>query len=128
MFNSFCGERPGGFLAYSHRLLLTFFDFSSKLHLLSENHISFFSISHFLSPTDNTLLSYSIQNNDILEFGVDARQIEDEKPMELEGYLFKEGQKGVLKLWKNRWFSTHVRFNFNFLLLIFLSFFERKKL
>mmetsp|Transcript_12296 Transcript_12296/g.16427 ORF Transcript_12296/g.16427 Transcript_12296/m.16427 type:complete len:482 (+) Transcript_12296:1040-2485(+) len=57
-----------------------------------------------LYPESN-LYSYNIQNNDVLEFSVDEDQMESRKPVELEGYLQKEGQRG-LKLWKTRWFST----------------------
>ena len=40
---------------------------------------------------------------------MDEEQVQERKPIELEGYLQKEGQKGLVKLWKHRWFSTQVR-------------------
>eukprot|EP00008_Paramoeba_atlantica_P012335 CAMPEP_0201477746 /NCGR_PEP_ID=MMETSP0151_2-20130828/2717_1 /ASSEMBLY_ACC=CAM_ASM_000257 /TAXON_ID=200890 /ORGANISM="Paramoeba atlantica, Strain 621/1 / CCAP 1560/9" /LENGTH=784 /DNA_ID=CAMNT_0047858573 /DNA_START=230 /DNA_END=2584 /DNA_ORIENTATION=+ len=55
---------------------------------------------------DSNLYTYNIQNNDVLEFAMDEEQVQERKPIELEGYLQKEGQKGLMKLWKHRWFST----------------------
>eukprot|EP00009_Paramoeba_aestuarina_P010875 CAMPEP_0201526068 /NCGR_PEP_ID=MMETSP0161_2-20130828/30524_1 /ASSEMBLY_ACC=CAM_ASM_000251 /TAXON_ID=180227 /ORGANISM="Neoparamoeba aestuarina, Strain SoJaBio B1-5/56/2" /LENGTH=793 /DNA_ID=CAMNT_0047926287 /DNA_START=101 /DNA_END=2482 /DNA_ORIENTATION=- len=55
---------------------------------------------------DSNLHTYNIQNNDVLEFAMDEEQVQERKPIELEGYLQKEGQKGLVKLWKHRWFST----------------------
>jgi len=55
---------------------------------------------------DSNLYSYGIKNNDVLEFAMDEEQVQERKPIELEGYLQKEGQRGPLKLWRHRWFST----------------------
>jgi hypothetical protein len=60
----------------------------------------------WLLYADSNLHTYNIQNNDVLEFAMDEEQVQERKPIELEGYLQKEGQKGLMKLWKHRWFST----------------------
>ncbi len=62
---------------------------------------------------DSNLYSYNIQNNDVFEFAADEGPVLL-KPVELEGYLQKEGQKGVIKRWKSRWFSTQVLISLHF--------------
>ena len=85
--------------------------FSLSFHLLL-TVVCFGPFSHSFLPlslsTDSNLHTYNIQNNDVLEFAMDEEQVQERKPIELEGYLQKEGQKGLMKLWKHRWFSTQV--------------------